>query len=95
METPGRNQTQQLPQVRVKGDLAAGQADHLEPQVFGLGEDRVRGLQGQKTCGVRLVAEAVPAGTVALIRGFEDDGFHPMGNFRPPMTYQLTLKSNS
>jgi hypothetical protein len=62
--------------VGVKGHFAAGEADGFESQVPGLGQNLVRGLKGQKTGGIRLVAETVPAGPVALIRGFENDFFH-------------------
>ena len=95
IEASGRNQAQQFPQVRVEGHLAAGEADHFEPQGPGLGEDRGRGLQGQKTGGVRLVAETVPAGPVAPIRGLYDNGFHPVG-YLTTVKYMLpTLQSNS
>ena len=79
IEASARNQVQQFPQVRVEGHLAAGEADRFEPQGSGLGEDRVRDLQGQKTGGVRLVAQTVPAGPVAPIRGFEEDNSHEAG----------------
>ena len=76
IEASGRNQVQQFPQVRIEGHLAAGEADRFEPQGSGLGEDHGRGLQRQETGGVRLVAETVPAGPVAPIRGFEEDNLH-------------------